>query len=657
MESERSSRGTVRNYCTLFDFHFLSRGLALYESLVEHSSAPFRLFVLAMDEECHRALSALQLPHVTIVHLDREFMNEDLRQARANREWREFCWTCSAALIRHALDRFELPQVTYLDADICFYADPEPVARELKPEESALITEHFYHPRHDQTESSGRFCVQFVIFNNNEVGRAVLSRWYRQCLEFCGLDPARGYCGDQKYLDEWPEMYPHVRITGHRGAGVAPWNIERFRVRSSGSKLTIDSGDGSFDLVFFHFHGLRIHASGMVQWSGARYHMASEVIERVYLPYFDRLKRSAAMLAGVGFRATHAMDPGSAPRPGLRARSRNWITGNRNFPAFVEGFRNRECPVCQSGQTRMCRVGLYDDRYGYPKAFALHECLQCHHRFLGANFHSEELSGLYTKYYPRSDFRLEDFAPFELQDGWKGWLLGEKSAAHAWVPARARVLDVGCGLGESLEFHRRRGSPAVGIEADANVRRVAEKFGLDIRIGVFQSEMLRGERFDAITLNQVLEHTADPITVIRDLQEHLAPGGRLILTVPNSFGWGAWLFGRRWIHWHVPYHLQFFSRESIRRLVAIVGGLEIEREECHTHSHWLAFQWSALVTFPKQGNRSAFWSKGEMGVAHKVMLRAGNVLQRSGVLALVTRAMDFLGVGDNRVVVLRRVGR
>ena len=48
-------------FCTYFDRHYLSRGLALYSSLREHSP-PFELHVLCMDEEARGALDALGLP-------------------------------------------------------------------------------------------------------------------------------------------------------------------------------------------------------------------------------------------------------------------------------------------------------------------------------------------------------------------------------------------------------------------------------------------------------------------------------------------------------------------------------------------------------------------------------------------------------------------
>jgi len=56
-------------FCTYFDSHFLTRGLALYESLVRHCPC-FRLFVLCMDDKCYEILSRLNLPLMEPIRLE-----------------------------------------------------------------------------------------------------------------------------------------------------------------------------------------------------------------------------------------------------------------------------------------------------------------------------------------------------------------------------------------------------------------------------------------------------------------------------------------------------------------------------------------------------------------------------------------------------------
>ena len=56
------------NYCTLFDSNYLTRGLAMYESLAKYSNN-FHLYVFAFDTQSFDILIALELKYVTVISL------------------------------------------------------------------------------------------------------------------------------------------------------------------------------------------------------------------------------------------------------------------------------------------------------------------------------------------------------------------------------------------------------------------------------------------------------------------------------------------------------------------------------------------------------------------------------------------------------------
>jgi hypothetical protein len=101
--------------------------------------------------------------------------------------------------------------------------------------------------------TSGTYNVGLVAIRNTPQGRACLERWYDQCIEICVLDGTRGLCGDQGYLDEWPRLYDGVTILQHKGAGLAPWNVEQYEVAARGSDVLVDGTK----LIFFHYHAFR----------------------------------------------------------------------------------------------------------------------------------------------------------------------------------------------------------------------------------------------------------------------------------------------------------------------------------------------------------------------------------------------------------------
>lgn len=81
-------------------------------------------------------------------------------------------------------------------------------------------------------------------------------------------------------------------------------------------------------------------------------------------------------------------------------------------------------------------------------------------------------------------------------------------------------------------------------------------------------------QFDLVLAMHVLEHDDDPAALLARLIALLAPGGTLVIEVPNVACFGASLFGRFWDAWYLPFHRVHFSRRS---LVATLegGGLQV----------------------------------------------------------------------------------
>jgi 2-polyprenyl-3-methyl-5-hydroxy-6-metoxy-1,4-benzoquinol methylase len=312
------------------------------------------------------------------------------------------------------------------------------------------------------------------------------------------------------------------------------------------------------------------------------------------------------------------------------------------------------CVIC-GNSTRRHKI-VYDDRYGYPGSFQLNICLQCRHISIAGDFMPELLTKLYTHYYPRSTFDLNLYRPSPEVKGFKAWLNGEKRSAYCWVPKNVRVLDIGCGFGETLGYHASRGCEVYGVEADENIRRVAEKFGFKVQVGLFDPDKYESNFFDYVTMDQVIEHVTDPLETMRGIAKVLKSGGTAILSTPNASGWGARLFGRRWINWHAPYHIQHFSPSSMH-IAAQQAGLSVEKARTLTSSEWLYYQWIHLLTYPENGEPSAFWSpRGIRSDNVKMLLKVLSYVHRTKIDHFITRFFDAIGMGDNYLYILRKNG-
>ena len=303
----------------------------------------------------------------------------------------------------------------------------------------------------------------------------------------------------------------------------------------------------------------------------------------------------------------------------------------------------------------MASFELFDDRYGHPGRFRLQRCTGCGHRFLaGADFTDAEIQSLYTTYYPRCTLQLEDYRPHAPRSGFQAWLDGAKASAFRWVPPAVRILDIGCGFGQSLGYHVARGCEAWGVESDENVRRIAEAHGFNVRIGVFRPADFPREYFDVVTLDQVVEHVRDPVATLAGVRSVLKPGGAVYLATPNASGWGARLFGRSWINWHAPYHLHFFSRKSMG-IAARRAGLGAQALGTCTSSEWLRYQWHHSAEAIRPGEPSRFWTQQPpAGRLERLAYRGAGLMHRFKLNHLLTRLFDAIGLGDSQLFVLRR---
>jgi hypothetical protein len=249
----------LNEYATLFDIHYLPRGLVLYESL-RKVCPDARLRVLCMDAVTKRILDRLELPSLITIALEElEHHDPELAAARPSRSRVEYCWTAAAPLCLYCLEQDPaLELITYLDADVMFYADPAPVAAELGSG-SILLTPHRYSPRWQWLErDSGKYNVQLVTFRRDPEALEVLRWWRSRCIEWCYDRVEDGKFGDQRYLDDWPERFPGTRVLEHPGSGFGPWSTGRYTLQRRTDSVLVDGKP----LIFHHFHGLHVYRPG-----------------------------------------------------------------------------------------------------------------------------------------------------------------------------------------------------------------------------------------------------------------------------------------------------------------------------------------------------------------------------------------------------------
>ena len=110
----------THHYCTLFDKNYLYKGIAMYSSL-QRVSDSFHLWVLAMDSETYTHLKKRGLPNVTVLSLN-EVEDEELRDIKHTRSPAEYCWTLTPVLPLFIIEKYNVSQISYVDADLFFFS-------------------------------------------------------------------------------------------------------------------------------------------------------------------------------------------------------------------------------------------------------------------------------------------------------------------------------------------------------------------------------------------------------------------------------------------------------------------------------------------------------------------------------------------------------
>jgi hypothetical protein len=276
----------MRYFCTYFNSGYLDRALVLLESM-RYWIPNFTIYVLAFDREVVDFFAQSAWPEVRVLPLDVfEARNADVAQVKAKRTRAEYFFTCTGAWINDILEQYpNIDVLTYLDADLCFFSDVEPVFSILG-EHSILIAEHDPALHSPAFSAYGRFNVGLLTFRNSPVGRACVKRWREQCVEWCYDRHEEGKYADQKYLDAWPTDYAGHLVVAPPGINAGPWSLHNgcLKVDSKGSIFINDH-----PLVVYHFQGVRLF-SPLHFYLGYYFSFEPSIVLKIlYEPYVRKL--------------------------------------------------------------------------------------------------------------------------------------------------------------------------------------------------------------------------------------------------------------------------------------------------------------------------------------------------------------------------------
>ncbi|MFA6224310.1 MAG: hypothetical protein WC647_18575 [Desulfomonilaceae bacterium] len=249
-----------------------------------------------MDDEAYRILRNLELPGINPISLEVfERNDEALKIAKTNRSRIEYYFTCTPSLPLFILNNWpEVDLITYLDADLFFFQSPESVFQEMDNASVGIIG-HRFPPKLKRLELHGIYNVGWLTFRRDDNGINCLNWWRDRCIEWCYDRTEDGRYADQKYLDDWPTRFKGVKVIEHKGANLAPWNVDNYRLSPAFEKVLVDDQP----LVFFHFHRTKEVIPNLYTTGLSLYHAKSSSLLRntLFRPYIKSLIEAESGLA------------------------------------------------------------------------------------------------------------------------------------------------------------------------------------------------------------------------------------------------------------------------------------------------------------------------------------------------------------------------
>jgi SAM-dependent methyltransferase len=265
------------------------------------------------------------------------------------------------------------------------------------------------------------------------------------------------------------------------------------------------------------------------------------------------------------------------------------------------------CLLCGAA-TEPVLDGIADWRFGSPGVWHIVHCRDCGLEQTAPRPTGAELKTLYETFYNYGGEKGTRYTSFRdrffASKLYRFVLKIDGDMSFHEESGTGRLLDVGCNEGRNLVFYRHAGFKPEGLELNAHAAEAARRRGFM----VYEADLAHltpSLPFDRLVLSNVLEHMLDPRATLADVKRLLVPGGEVWISLPNRKSWQRTLFGRRWINWHVPFHISHFDAGSLSRLLT-ESGFEIVSLRNISPALWAAQSTiSTLLPTRPRAHRSA----------------------------------------------------
>jgi SAM-dependent methyltransferase len=204
------------------------------------------------------------------------------------------------------------------------------------------------------------------------------------------------------------------------------------------------------------------------------------------------------------------------------------------------------------------------------QGFHFHRCRSCSHMYVSPRISAEAQERLVTAF--KDDGTSDRY--LEVQRIYAEHicdLLRKRTAGP-------RLLDIGFGRGYLLQMAQVYGFEAYGIDgAVSMVEPLRPLFGNRVAHAIVGRDPLPWRSFDVVVIAHVLEHLTDPGAALRDIASIMNDGGWIYVAVPDIGSMDFKIFGKRWDVINPLVHLQYFTEESLTKILESAGFERVTR--------------------------------------------------------------------------------
>jgi SAM-dependent methyltransferase len=228
------------------------------------------------------------------------------------------------------------------------------------------------------------------------------------------------------------------------------------------------------------------------------------------------------------------------------------------------------CPLCDGDSSRLFQ------KYGYW----IRTCKICQHRFAEIDLSKDHVTQVYgDDYFNGGRAGYPDYLA-------EGELLRAHGRRYGKLLRKymqpGHLLDVGCAAGFIMLGLQDEGWQVTGVEPNARMAEYARLGGLQVHTGTLE-ELQTDEKFDLVTMIQVLPHLYDIRQALRTAAELTKPGGFWLIETWDRSSLTARLLGSHWHEYSPPSVLQYFSQRGLAQFASQYGlqRLAIGKPEKH----------------------------------------------------------------------------